>query len=41
MSTWAWAWDTVSPSRSVALNVIQPANMWPCGVMSVNDSSSA
>ena len=24
-----------------ALNVIQPANMWPCGVMNVNDSSSA
>ena len=32
---------TVSPSSSVALNVIQPANMWPCGVISVNDSSSA
>ena len=25
----------------MALNVIQPANMWPCGVISVNDSSSA
>jgi hypothetical protein len=24
-----------------ALKVIQPANMWPCGVISVNDSSSA
>ncbi len=39
MSTCAWA--TVSPWVSVALNVIQPANMWPCGVISVNDSSSA
>ena len=39
MSTCAWA--TVSPSLSSALNVIQPANMWPCGVISVNDSSSA
>ena len=32
---------TVSSSCSVALNVIQPANMCPCGVISVNDSSSA
>ena len=39
ISTCAWA--TVSPSRSVALKVIQPANMWPSGVISVNDSSSA
>jgi hypothetical protein len=27
ISTCTWA--TVSPSRSVALNVIHPANMWP------------
>ena len=32
---------TVVPSRSYALNVTQPANMCPCGVMNVNDSSSA
>ena len=39
ISTCAWA--TVSPVVSIALNVIQPANMWPSGVISVNDSSSA
>ena len=32
---------TVAPSCSKALKVIQPANMCPCGVMNVNDSSSA
>ena len=35
------AWATVTPPSSAALNVIQPANMCPSGVMSVNDSSSA
>ena len=30
----------MSPVRS-AEKVIQPANMWPCGVISVNDSASA
>jgi hypothetical protein len=39
ISTWAWA--HVVPSSTKALNVIQPANMCPCGVISVNDSSSA
>ena len=29
------------PSSTYELNVIQPANMWPSGVISVNDSSSA
>ena len=32
---------SVAPSSTNELNVIQPANMWPCGVISVNDSSSA
>ncbi len=30
----------MQPSRSVLLKVIQPANMWPCGVIRVKDSSS-
>ena len=35
------AWAAVTPPSSYALKVIQPANMCPCGVISVNDSSSA
>ena len=31
----------MSPSDECELNVIQPANMWPCGVISVKDSASA
>ena len=38
ISTWACA--TVSSPRRLALKVTQPANMCPCGVISVNDSSS-
>jgi hypothetical protein len=37
-----WTCTTVRPaSARLALNVIQAANMWPCGVMNVMQSSSA
>ena len=36
MSTWAWIVVTGPGGALAAEKVIQPANMWPCGVISVN-----
>src|SRR3984957_10954023 len=36
-----WAWMTVPAGAASAENVIQPADMCACGVISVNDASAA